>query len=447
MLAPLAMSALTSPRTRNLRRAAAELTRRARGRPRELHYFHQVDDPYSQLAAQLLGALAERYDVALAPQLVAPPSDAAAPERALLVAFARRDAAEIAPGWSLTFPGAANAPTAEHVALAQRVLVRSLAGDAFAARAARVGAALWAGDAAALSATARDFGEASEAETQGALAAGTALRERLGHYLGAMFYFAGEWYWGVDRLQHLERRLITEGAARAGDAAGLVAPSPKPRTAQRASARAERDASADEPVVLEYFASLRSPYTYIATERVYALAKRSGAQLALRPVLPMVMRGLPVPRAKQLYIARDTKREAEDAGVAFGRVCDPVGRPVERCFSLYPFARERGRAAELLLEFLRASWSEGVDTGTDAGLRLVCERAGLDWCDALAHLDRDAWRPELEANRAALFALGLWGVPSFCVRGGGAPPYATWGQDRLWRVEEELRARLTSAAR
>ena len=100
----------------------------------------------------------------------------------------------------------------------------------------------------------------------------------------------------------------------------------------------------------------------------------------------------------------------------------------------------------MLLEFLRAAWSQGVDTGSDAGLRLVVERAGLGWSDALAQLDRDdGWRAELETNRTEMFALGLWGVPSFRVRGGGAPDYATWGQDRLWRVEEEIRARVGSA--
>jgi 2-hydroxychromene-2-carboxylate isomerase len=153
----------------------------------------------------------------------------------------------------------------------------------------------------------------------------------------------------------------------------------------------------------------------------------------------MVMRGLPVPRAKQLYIALDTKREAEDAGVAFGRVCDPVGRPVERAFSLYPWARERGRAAELLLSFARAAFAEGIDTGGDAGLRFVVERAGLAWDEARAHLDGESWRAELEANRIALFELGLWGVPSFCLRdASGAALYSTWGQDRLWRVEQEI---------
>jgi 2-hydroxychromene-2-carboxylate isomerase len=157
----------------------------------------------------------------------------------------------------------------------------------------------------------------------------------------------------------------------------------------------------------------------------------------------MVMRGLPVPREKQLYITLDTKREAEDAGVAFGRVCDPVGRPVERCFSLYPWARERGRAFELLRSFTQAAFTEGVDAGSEAGLRSVAERAGLSWQEAHEHLDREGWRDELEANRKQLFALGLWGVPSFRLLGRpGEPDYSTWGQDRLWRVEQEIRRRL-----
>jgi 2-hydroxychromene-2-carboxylate isomerase len=37
------------------------------------------------------------------------------------------------------------------------------------------------------------------------------LRQRLGHYLGAMLYYGGEWYWGVDRLQYLESRLQSLG--------------------------------------------------------------------------------------------------------------------------------------------------------------------------------------------------------------------------------------------
>jgi 2-hydroxychromene-2-carboxylate isomerase len=205
-------------------------------------------------------------------------------------------------------------------------------------------------------------------------------------------------------------------------------------------------ATSDTRIALEFYPSLRSPYTYIAMERVYELARRYPVELVLRPVLPMVMRGLPVPRAKQFYIALDTKREAEDAGIPFGRVCDPVGRPVERAFSLFPWARERGRAAELLLSFARAAFAEGIDTGSDTGLRCVVERAGLSWDEARTRVDNDDWRAELEANRLALFALGLWGVPSFCLRdAAGVATYSTWGQDRIWRVEQEIQRQLAPA--
>ncbi len=438
-IAPRALELLTHPGTRAARRFVAERLRRLRGEPLRVRYFHQVDDPYSQLAAQLLPELSRRYAIELLPRLAGPPSDAAAPERERLAAFARRDAADIAPGYGLAFPSGAPAPARAQVALASRILAAAQRSGSFAALAARVGAALFGGDAAALTAIAREAGSADDAAA-GALAdAGSRERARLGHYLGATFHFAGEWYWGVDRLHFLERRLHELGALRPGAEAALVAPRPDRAAAPRAGAPAR---PRSERPRLEFFLSLRSPYSYIAIERVLALARRYPIELALRPVLPMVMRGLPVPRAKQLYIVLDTKREAEDAGVSFGRICDPVGRPVERGFSLYPHAVKRGRAAEYLLAFARAAFALGIDTGSDAGLRRVVEHAGLRWDEARAELDREGWRAELEQNREQLLALGLWGVPSFRLRGGGAPDYSTWGQDRLWRVEQEIRRRL-----
>jgi 2-hydroxychromene-2-carboxylate isomerase len=433
-IAPSLVAAMTGVRTRDARRWVAERVRRWRGEPHRIAYFHQVDDPYSQLAAQALAPLVARYDVELVPFLVGPPPDDAAPEREKLEAFARADAADVAPGYGLAFPRGAPAPAAADVERAAAILVHAIESGAFVAVAARVGAALWSGDGAALEALAREIGTAERAAVASAIAAGNRERARRGHYLGAMFHSAGEWYWGVDRLAHLERRLRSLGALRGGADAAPIAPRPVVERTPVAAAPGAR-------VALEFYASLRSPYTYIAMERVYALAKAYPIELVLRPVLPMVMRGLPVPRAKRLYITLDTKREAEDAGVAFGRVCDPVGRPVERGFSLYPLACARGVGAAYLLSFARAAFAEGVDLATDAGLRLAAERAGLDWSEARGQLDRAGWRDELEKNREALFALGLWGVPSFRVLGGGEP-YATWGQDRLWRVEEEIRRRL-----
>jgi hypothetical protein len=49
------------------------------------------------------------------------------------------------------------------------------------------------------------------------VAASNALRQQLGHYLGARpSTMRGEWYWGIDRLHHLEQRLQELGAQRLG---------------------------------------------------------------------------------------------------------------------------------------------------------------------------------------------------------------------------------------
>ncbi len=332
-----------------------------------------------------------------------------------------------------------SAPDPALVGLASRILEGAREIGSFVEAAPRVGSALFAGKRAELDALAREFPPAVQVATEAAILQGSERRERLGHYLGAMFYYAPEWYWGVDRLHHLERRLEGDGARRAGAAPGpIVAP---PDFSGR-----DAEVPQDRRFTLEFFLSLRSPYTYIVMERIRDLGQRLPVDVIQRPVLPMVMRGLPLPRSKKLYIPLDTKREADAAGVRFGNICDPVGEPVERGFSLYGWAREQGRGPEFLLEFARAAFADGVDTGSDEGLRLVVERAGLSWGDA--RVDRDGWRAELEQNRKTMLELGLWGVPSFRLLGDDdAPDFCTWGQDRVWLIEQEIRRRAGAPTR
>ena len=66
------------------------------------------------------------------------------------------------------------------------------------------------------------------------------------------------------------------------------------------------------------------------------------------------MRNLPVPRRKGMYIIADSKREANRIDVPFGRIADPVGEPVRRCYSLFNMAREAGLEKEWLC--LSAKW-------------------------------------------------------------------------------------------
>ena len=408
------------------RRRLLERSRVRRGAPHEIEYFHEPGDPYAALLVQLLPQLLERYKLRLKFWLVNPPADWAAPERAALTAYSRRDAAVLARKAGLSFADPGATPAREAVVAACNelgALVEGAAGSdvqlATLERVAQIEQSLWRGE---LMPAVKDSSEAARAR-------GSARREKLGHYLGATLCYEKEWYWGIDRLHYLEQRLQNLGAGIASEAPDLLfAPPSTPAGTARLN----------PSTGLEFFLSFRSPYTWLATERVQALANAYGVPLRLRYVLPMVMRNLPVPRTKGLYIMQDAAREARRLGIPFGRIADPVGEPVERGYAILPWAIDEGLGYEFCESFLRGVWSEGVDAGSDRGLKLLVERAGLSWAAAKPLIGGNHWRAEAEANRLELMSENIWGVPSF--RYGAT---STWGQDRLWLMEDALQAATT----
>lgn len=406
-------------------RAKAEKARLASGRPHEVYYFHQVDDPYSNLVAQALPRFLARYQVELKPHVVSPPPDSAAPERDKLVAYSRVDAALLAQRHGLSFVDHGKQPDKERCAQAAHTLVAAIQAGQFAEYAAMVGQWLWASD--ENQASPEQFNAlkaVSSVDVQTHLAQSDALREKLGHYLGGMLYYEGEWYWGIDRLYHLEQRLQELGAQRSG-VIGMSFPADD----GLASAK-----PLDNPPNIDFFFSFRSPYSAIVAPRIFELGRLTGAKVNLRFVLPMVMRGLPVPKVKREYIVYDTAREAHVRDIPFGRLNDPVGKPTERGLALIPFAEQHSKGQEFVLSYMQGVWAEGIDAGSDKGLRKIVERAGLRWEGAQVALQHEAWRERATANREALFAAGLWGVPSFKV--GNT---VVWGQDRLWAVHDALK--------
>ncbi|MEO0323478.1 MAG: DsbA family protein [Myxococcota bacterium] len=394
-----------------LRRGLRQLKRRPPlGRP-TLEVYHQVDDPHSTLLVQGLERLFERHEeLGLRFSVVPAPAADADPEPALRRSWARVDAAWLAATSDLAFPAEAAAPSDDRVRRANAVLLRPRPAREQLRVAARVGDALWRGDASALAALTRELGTAPGLDVSPELEAHYRSLRKRGHYQGGMVRFGGEWFWGVDRLPFLLRALRDAGV---GDAAPLVAWEPPAR------------APAADP--LEVFFSFRSPYSYLAIARLWERWRQAPFPLRLRPVLPMVMRGLPVPRIKRLYIVRDARRLADAQGAPFGRLCDPVGPGVERCLAVLCALPDVEAQLRFAAVAMRGIWSEARDVATDRGLRAVSEDAGID--EALVHeaLAKDDWREVAETNRQALRdELGFWGVPSFRLG-----PHRAWGQDRL----------------
>ncbi len=416
------MRIMASDWRRKLAHFRGATKRKITGSNPTVFYFHQVDDPYSHIAVQKLDELRSRYRVDWRCHLVSPPGAAFQGDPERFTSWALNDARSIAQFYGTDLPAEVDSIEPSAVSQAECLLAESIDNDDFAQKAVEIGSSLWKGE------TLPRGGDRNAAEI---VVSGNRLREKLGHYLGAMFYFEGEWYWGVDRLYHLENRLRDLGFSSDPDVP-LCVPRPTPESATGKEAA---------HITLDVFPSLRSPYTAISFDRAMDLVNRSGVTCKLKPVMPMMMRGVPAPNAKALYIVSDTKREADAVDEPFGRFVDPFGEPVKRAFSLYPWVTEQGKATEYISSYLSAAFAEGIDITKNEGLAEVVTRIGLNWQDARAELDTDRWEAVLESNVQEMLDAGLWGVPSFRVSGGNEEPFVCWGQDRLWRVETEIARR------
>lgn len=377
---------------------------------RIFRYFHSVDDPGSWLGLHALAPLLKlgRLELILSP---APkPEFSPDPERQRL--WALQDAKLLAQVYGL--PAPALLPTSTDVSAAQAIASLERPPEVQLQVLLALGQALFS-DVSQLPSLAKTYGRAGLSETAASLQQGARRRDALGHYASGALCFEGEWYPGLERFNFLFERLREEDAR--------IADLP-------VQAPALPMQGADE---IQAFLSFRSPYSYLAAKRLVGLSQRSGLPLRIRPVLPMVMRGLEVPRTKRMYLAWDAARVARSIEIPFGRIADPLGRGVERCLAICPWAEAQGKLAEFFVAATTGIWSQGVDVASDKGLSQVCQSAGLDPAQALKQSASEGWRGLVEDNRLALLELGLWGVPS--VKIGET---VIWGQDRLAWVEQAL---------
>lgn len=206
---------------------------------------------------------------------------------------------------------------------------------------------------------------------------------------------------------------------------------------------------------LDFYWSFRSPYSYLVTPRVVALARDFDVAVRLRIVHPAAVRNPAYfkamnPLARPYFFA-DSARVAQFLGMAFRRpVPDPISQdPVTlaiaaeqphawRLGRLGIAATRRGRGLPFADEVSRLLWDGSVD-GWDSGTHLAdaARRVGLVLKELEDDLARDAASldAELDANDAALRAAGHWGVPTLVFAG---EPF--FGQDRfdvlMWRLRQ-----------
>lgn len=203
---------------------------------------------------------------------------------------------------------------------------------------------------------------------------------------------------------------------------------------------------------LEIYYSFRSPYSYLAVDRLIAIAKDYAIDIEFRPVRPLAMREpdfFSRGRKQFLpYLMIDVAREAQRRGMPFG---PPRPDPIDMDMTTGKVAADQPKMDRLMalsfaataqgdgLAFARAVgaaiWGGCENWHDDAALGAALAGAGLD----LAALS--AWADDNQAEIAATLSRNEaaqlekhWGVPLMVLDG---EPF--FGQDRLdaliWRLE------------
>lgn len=437
---PYGARLITSAAVLNIKRALHEGKRKVLAQPHHVDVFLRINDPYSYLLVQVMADFVARFDIQVRYRTIQHLQEDMYPEEEMWHQNGFVDAMHLAKLYQLQWPLQSFKHRSENrMALVNQGTERLLQLELAQATQETI-------DWSAVEQVFHDYwfqdADADRVDTltdqQAPIVNRVALDRQLasnerfliekGHYMSAMLHYAGEWYWGLDRLDHLEKRLNALGLANTDECivfdrtyADVCAG--KPLSVPHAQAKK-----------LTLFFSIRSPYSHLALVQALKLAQHYQLTIEIKPVLPMLMRGLLVPDTKKMYIFHDTKREANKLGIDYGYVADPLGKGVEHCYTLFEYAKSLGKENNYLLQYAQAVNAQGIHSETYQGLEVIAKRSGLDWSHCLSLLQQpdanEKWQIWAEENRQEMVALGSWGVPTFqygdCV---------LWGQDRAGLIE------------
>lgn len=429
---PYIIDAIFSKKTLSIKRAYSEYKRKKANQPHKVTVYLRINDAYSYVLIQVLAELQKRFSIEYDFRTVLNLQPEMYPAPNLWAENGFSDAQHLAKLYDLNCPSEAPIYTEQENKQFTSQLLHWELQPNYLEHALGLFHGYWQQNQAALKQQLQSSVVTSTECYAHHLLANEALLKQSGHYLSAMLHYGNEFYWGLNRLQYLEQRLnalnlqsgtkqICFNKSQIQFCKGL--------SQQDTASKLTQDNT--QPIIL--FWSLRSPYSYLGLLQAIKLSKHYRTPLIIKPVLPMLMRRMQVPKAKSWYIATDVKRESITLGISFGRIADPLGAGVERCYAVYEYANSLGKGLALLESFATGVWSEGIDAATDGGVKIMIERIGLSWNEVQPLLGKNDWRVWAQDNLAELYGNKLWGVPSFLYG-----EEKVFGQDRIDRIEQAI---------
>jgi 2-hydroxychromene-2-carboxylate isomerase len=249
---------------------------------------------------------------------------------------------------------------------------------------------------------------------------------------GAPTSFVGEhMFWGQDRLPMVEAALR---GWRPG--AGRTPMNVVPGLPDGERARA----GASEPATIEFWYDFSSPFSYLASCQIEAVAERAGAKLEWKPMLlGAVFKDIGGPNVpllamsepKRLYMGRDLEAWASALGIPFQWTSY---FPLRTVTALRIALVAGDRIAEVSHALYRAGWVENRNIDDAAVLGDLLGKLGLDPDATMAGTREPAIKQRLIELTNEAVKREVFGAPTFIVRRGDSAR-KFWGQDRIGLVE------------
>jgi 2-hydroxychromene-2-carboxylate isomerase len=194
------------------------------------------------------------------------------------------------------------------------------------------------------------------------------------------------------------------------------------------------------PAPVDFYFDFSSPYAYLASEKIDALAAAHGREVVWRPILlGGVFQALgTVSLVKQTdkadYSVRDIARSARYLGVPY-RMPSRFPVPTQTAGRAFYWLDEQDRALarRYAHAVFRAYYVDDRDISAPEVALAVAGECGIDSAALTAALERPEVKARLKEATEAAVAAGVFGAPHVVIDG---EPF--WGADRLPQIEKWL---------
>jgi len=191
---------------------------------------------------------------------------------------------------------------------------------------------------------------------------------------------------------------------------------------------------------VEFYFDFSSPYGYLASEKIEALAAKHGRSVDWHPILLGVVfkqtGAVPLTSVplKGDYSRRDMARSARFHGIGFRMPSTfPIATQAAARIVLWATQRDGGLAAKTVHSLYRAFFVDDIDISNADAAAAVAASCGGDAAAARAAVDDPAIKDALKRENEQAMGKGVFGSPFFIVDG---EPF--WGLDHLDQVDRWL---------